>query len=119
MNAAQKHHSETKPLMVSHMSNGTTTRFNAPSARDVAVAAREERAARRDHVERGERPAVCLRVDVVVNVVAFDRRMDRAAKHRDGERGRDREAEHAETAHDPPARRRPLDQADRDGHEHG
>ena len=28
--AAQKHHSDTKPLTVSHMSTGTATRFNAP-----------------------------------------------------------------------------------------
>ena len=28
--AAQKHHSETKPLSVSHMSTGTATRFSTP-----------------------------------------------------------------------------------------
>ena len=30
--AAQKHHSETNPLMVSHINSGVTTRFMAPSA---------------------------------------------------------------------------------------
>ena len=29
--AAQKHHKETNPLMVSHINNGVTTRFTTPS----------------------------------------------------------------------------------------
>ena len=60
----------------------------------------------------------CERVDVVRDVAAVDRGVDRTTEHRDRERGRDREAEHPETAHDPPACRDALDQADRDRNEH-
>ena len=115
--AAQAHHTEAKPSIVSWAMTATATRFATPKMTIRRSLDSERGATRREHVESDEHAAVA-EVHAVGEVVGTHRHRHRTAHHRREQHATDDRADDGERGGEKPAPTRRLDRRHGDRHEH-